>query len=236
MKTALIMAMKEEARPVIEDFGMVSYSLNINSKWANQVYQSKKYPDFFLITNGQDRIHPEVSKVGTQAAALSAFIAIEVLGVDQLINAGTAGGFESRSTKIGDVFLCTKAFYHDRRVPISEEWNQFAKGSYILNSDSTWLEKYELRSGIVSSGNSLDFVDRDLEIIHQNGAHVKEMEAAAIAELCCETDIPLTVIKSITDIVDGGESTEKEFIENLQLASERLSKVLLNILHGEYYS
>lgn len=234
MKTAILMAMHEEAKPVIEDFGMTPYSIGASKPWNKPVYHSEKHEGLFLVLNGSDKERPEISKVGTQAAAVSAYLAIEQLGVEHIINAGTAGGFESRSTKVGDVFLCKTAFYHDRRVPITSDWDEFAKGSYSLNFNSEWLEKYELKEGIVSTGNALDYVEKDLELLHSYGAHVKEMEAAAIAEICKEVDIPLTVIKSITDIVDGGRPTQEEFLENLSLASNRLSEKLLAILHSEF--
>lgn len=234
MKTAILMAMAEEAKPVIEDFAMIPFSWSGSSRWNKPVYHSKKHDGLFLILNGASKNHEAVSKVGTQAAAVSAFIAIEHFGVDNIINAGTAGGFESRSTKVGDVFLCKNAYYHDRRVPISPDWEAFASGSYPLNFNENWLEKFGLKEGNVSTGNALDYVDRDLEILHSFGAHVKEMEAAAIAEICQEAEVELTVLKSITDIVDGDRATEEEFIENLHLASSELSKKLLMILHSEF--
>jgi hypothetical protein len=61
-----------------------------------------------------------------------------------------------------------------------------------------------LKLGVVSSGNSLDYTDRCMEIMGQHQAAVKEMEAAAIAWVCELFGTPLLCIKSITDIVDGG--------------------------------
>jgi nucleoside phosphorylase len=236
MKLALIMAMKEEAKPVIEDFEMQSFDCGLVKTWNNQIYRSSVFPDFYLITNGHDKKHSSVSKVGTQAAAISCFIALEILKVDHVINAGTAGAFTKNDSKIGDVYLCKKAFYHDRRVPISPEWEDFAKGDYNLNFDKQWIEKYNFKEGNVSTGNALDFVEEDLNRLHSFPAHVKEMEAACIAELCREVDVPLTVIKSVTDLVDGGRVTAEEFMENLHLSSKNLSTKVLSVLHEEFYS
>ena len=41
-----------------------------------------------------------------------------------------------------------------------------------------------LKSGVVSSGNSLDYTDKCMEIMTGHGAALKEMEAAAIAWAC----------------------------------------------------
>ncbi|MAF92578.1 MAG: hypothetical protein CL674_15020, partial [Bdellovibrionaceae bacterium] len=233
MKTALIMAMKEEAKPVISEFGMTRFSLDSKCKWKNEIYESSKYPGFYLILNGSYIKDQNVSKVGTQAACVATFIALELLGAEMIINAGTAGGFASRGNKVGDVFLGKKAFYHDRRVPISKEWQAFARGEYSLHFKKEWFDKYDFLEGFISTGNSLDFVDRDLDLIHEFGAHAKEMEAAAIAEICEENNIPLICIKSITDIVDGGIPTHEEFMANLNKASEELSKHLLKFLGQE---
>lgn len=228
------MAMKEEAQSVIESWDMIPYALNTKTKWQTKVYHSAEHTDLYLITNGLSHKYPEVSKVGTQAAAVASFIAIELLGVKHVINAGTAGGFESRATKVGDVFLGEKSFYHDRRVPINDEWKAFASGAYELNCPKEWLSKYDLEPGIISTGNALDYVEKDLELLHSFGGQVKEMETAAIAELCEEAEIPLTVLKSITDIVDGDRPTTEEFLENLSTASRELSSKLNDLLKGEF--
>ena len=60
-----------------------------------------------------------------------------------------------------------------------------------------------VQAGVVSSGNSLDWVKEDWDIMQQNGAAVKEMEAAGIAWALHFFDIPFFCLKSITDIVDG---------------------------------
>ena len=53
-----------------------------------------------------------------------------------------------------------------------------------------------------------------------NDATVKEMEAAAIAEVAAHFDIPFLAVKSVTDIVDGGVATAEEFLANLASASK----------------
>ena len=60
-----------------------------------------------------------------------------------------------------------------------------------------------VQSGIVSSGNSLDFTMEDLHLFEAHGVAVKEMEAAAVAWAAHLHATPVFALKAITDIVDG---------------------------------
>lgn len=60
-----------------------------------------------------------------------------------------------------------------------------------------------MQSGLVSSGNSLDYTAQDLAFFKEQKVAVKEMEAAAIAWVADLFHIPMFCLKSITDIVDG---------------------------------
>ena len=56
-----------------------------------------------------------------------------------------------------------------------------------------------------TTGNSIDHTAKDDEIMLENDASVKDMEAAAIGWIAEKTKIPLIGIKVVTDIVDSGE-------------------------------
>jgi 5'-methylthioadenosine nucleosidase len=86
------------------------------------------------------------------------------------------------------------------------------------------------RQGVVSTGNSLDYTDQCMMIMNEHGAVVKEMEAAAVAEVCRDHGIPFTAVKAVTDIVDGGKATEVEFLENLGKAVDALKDALCRLL------
>ena len=61
---------------------------------------------------------------------------------------------------------------------------------------------------------------------------MKEMEAAAIAWVCKQLDVPFLALKAITDVVDdpGTEHTEAQFYSNLKVASARLQEKLTAVL------
>ena len=54
--------------------------------------------------------------------------------------------------------------------------------------------------------------------------------AAAIAFVCSLTGVPLLLVKSVTDLCDGGEKTYDEFRRNLSAASHALRDANLSIV------
>lgn len=81
-----------------------------------------------------------------------------------------------------------------------------------------------------TSGNSLDYTDKDMEIMTHHKAVVKEMEAAAIAWVAQLFHKPMFCVKAVTDIVDGDRPTQDEFLENLHTAAAALQQVLPKVL------
>lgn len=80
------------------------------------------------------------------------------------------------------------------------------------------------------AGNSLDYTDKDMEIMTRHEAVVKEMEAAAIAWVASLFHKPMFCVKAVTDIVDGDRPTQDEFLENLHTAAAALQQVLPKVL------
>jgi 5'-methylthioadenosine nucleosidase len=87
-----------------------------------------------------------------------------------------------------------------------------------------------LKSGVVSTGNSLGFVSEDLELMHSANTAVKDMESAAVAYVCRLWQTPMLAIKAVTDIVDGDKATTEEFLANLQKSSAALQDVVCKVL------
>ena len=150
-----------------------------------------------------------------------------------IISAGTAGGFASKGAGIGDVFLgYPKIVFHDRRVAIPG-WREIGIGSFISLDTRGLAEKLGLKTGVVTSGNSLDLSEIDAMMIESTGGEIKEMEAAAVAWVASLYKVPMFCIKSITDLVDSPQATHEQFDANLKMAvnklTEAMKKVIINI-------
>lgn len=64
----------------------------------------------------------------------------------------------------------------------------------------------------------------------ENDASVKDMEAAAIAYVAEQANVPFFAVKVVTDIVDGDRVTQDEFFENLASASKSLQEKIPKVV------
>jgi 5'-methylthioadenosine nucleosidase len=181
-----------------------------------------------LVTNGKDA-DTGLDLIGTQAATLATHFALVQYSPDIIINAGTAGAFREKGAEIGDIYLSRDyVVFHDRRVPIPG-WDKQSIG-YFPVWDITRVTGSEFKTGIVSTGNSLDMPPEDEKRIRELGADVKEMEAAAVAWVANLHEKPMVCIKAVTDLIDSGHPTEEEFLHNLELANDHLWRACLRIV------
>ena len=182
----------------------------------------------------------QVDSIGTLSAGILTQELLRQYRPQLLINAGTAGGFHAQGGAIGDVYLGqSPVVFHDRRIALPGNYPRYGEGHRNVLFDPHVAKSLGLKSGIVSSGDSLDCTPEDMKHLVRLGASVKEMEAAAIARVCEAHNTPLILLKAITDIVDHhpeleGVSTEEQFLKNYDLAVTNLTEKLSLLL--EYYS
>jgi nucleoside phosphorylase len=230
-KVALIFAMEAEARPLIDEL-----ALEYDPSFGDPRLPFKHFRgqldgriELLLSLSGKHDVH-QVDNIGTEPAALNAYVTLSRFQPDLCINAGTAGGFRSRGCEIGDVFLIDRSCkFHDHRIPIPG-FDAYGIGSYPVIAPEGMAEALGLKLGGVSTGNALDFTDVCLKLIEQNEGYVKEMEATAIAWVASMMKIPFLALKSVTDIVDGEHATEEEFLRNLDAASRRIREKTIEVL------
>lgn len=229
----MIFAMEDEAIPLVN-----SLKLSKNNQRFS-VYSTTSYSGIYknlsinLINNGICKRY-SVNIIGTQPSAISTHLGIEKFSPDLIINAGTAGGFNLDNAKIGDVYLSYPyVCFHDRRINLPS-FERYGIGYYPCLPCKQIAKDLNLRTGVVSTGNSLDFTQKDQEVMQSYKGVVKDMEAASIAWVSELHRIPFLAVKAITDIVDGEIPTEHEFIKNLNKASEILSIQTIRLL--DYFS
>ena len=185
-----------------------------------------------VITFGKDKVYETgVDNAGTVPSSLATFLALAKMEgkVDLILNAGTCGGFKRKGAEIGDVFVTTGVANHDRRIPIPG-FDKYGIGKLTTLNASQMAGALGYKTGVCTTGNSLDWVEKDDEIMKENDASVKDMEAAAIAWIAKMNSVPYLGIKVVTDIVDGGVPTQDEFMANLASAAESLQQALPKIL------
>jgi nucleoside phosphorylase len=131
---------------------------------------------------------------------------------------------------IATVYLSQSHFvFHDRHVPL-DGFRESAIGGYPALDVSAMAQALAFPTGVISTGSSLEKSDRDLEVLGDNAAVAKEMEAAGIAWVAMLYGVPMLAVKSITNIVDQNNQSETEFVRNFTQASASLTQGLCSVL------
>lgn len=183
-----------------------------------------------LVVNGKDS-QLGIDLIGTQAATLATQLAVQYFKPDIIISAGTAGGFARKGAQIGDVYLSyPRIVFHDRRIDIPG-WDKMGKGLFDSWDTRKMADDLNMKTGIVTTGNSLDMPPLDEEYIENLGGEIKEMEAAAVAWVASLYKTPMFCIKAITDLVDSEHPTHEQFNKNLSLAVNHLTESAINVIN-----
>jgi len=233
--------MEQEATPFVEHLGLTKVEGYFPSQTPFVAFQGSCGTDnsvnVTVITMGKDNVYATgVDNAGTVPASLATFLALSSSKYDLVLNAGTCGGFQRKGMAIGDVVLTTGVANHDRRIPIPG-FDTFGIGKITTFDPTKMAETLQYKTGICTTGNSLDKVEKDDELMLVNDASVKDMEAAAIAWVCkMYNDTPYLGTKVVTDIVDGDIPTHEEFLANLASAAQCLQTalpIILNFVAGK---
>lgn len=84
----------------------------------------------------------------------------------------------SQGAAIGDIFLSSSTINHDRRIPIPG-FDKYGIGQHHSNPSPLMQSELGFKLGVVSSGNSLDYTDKCLEIMgshNVSGGSVKDTQ------------------------------------------------------------
>ncbi|MET1255901.1 hypothetical protein [Aliikangiella maris] len=226
----ILIAMYDEAKLLIDSLNLTENKAILHPQLPMRCFQNSVGDiQLSVVISGLDERH-QVDNIGSEASTLMAYEAITQLNPDLLISAGTAGGFAQKGASIGTIYISEEHFiYHDRHVPIPG-FDQSSVGLYPAVRVSRLARHLNMEMGVISTGSSLEKNDKDIKVINQHNAVAKEMEAAGVAWVAMLFNIPMMAIKSITNLIDQDNLSEKEFIYNLAYASQCLHDKLLELL------
>ena len=223
-KVGFLVAMHEEAAPFISALKLQKRAPHAR---APIVVHEGSYKGATILVYSPGVVDGK-SLVGTDAAFLTAFLAAAD-EPDLFVNAGTCGGFAKRGGAVGDIYCCDEFKHHDRRVPIPG-YDAMCVGHRRATPAPGLVVALGLKTGLCTTGNSLDCSPTDAPLIEASQAACKDMEAASLIHAAELARIPFLAIKVVTDIVDGPHATQDEFLANLTTASKALQKVLPEVL------
>jgi 5''-methylthioadenosine/S-adenosylhomocysteine nucleosidase len=171
--------------------------------------------DFYTGKLGNTNVVLVRSGVGKVNAASCTQSLIDLHNVDYVINVGSAGAID-KNLNVGDVVIASDLVQHDFDasafgdalgiIPRMEE-SYFKSDMRLLDIAKRFANENILPVnfyfGRIASGDKFVSDDLQKELIYENfNAYCTEMEGAAVAQVCYLNNIPVIVIRTITDKAD----------------------------------
>ncbi|MBE7080964.1 MAG: 5'-methylthioadenosine/S-adenosylhomocysteine nucleosidase [Clostridiales bacterium] len=170
-----------------------------------------------------------ISGIGKVSAALTTQLLIDKYNPDFVFNFGTCGGMNN-SVEILNYYLIDKCcqFDFDLRqldgVPLGyiQEYNTVYFDTYTKGLDF-------LKTSRVASADRFTNDVNDINSINEIGCSLRDMEAGAIAQVCTSNNVPLVMIKGISDVYGNGTAQE-QFYQNLMTVGKGFPDIILKAL------
>ena len=169
-----------------------------------------------------------VCGVGKVNAAVGTCAVLEK-GADVVLNFGVAGGLDSR-TQLTEVYLIEKAVQYDfdiTQLEGGEIGTLDGEAENFLPLYTPAALDYPRRA--LGTGDRFNDSPADHDLLIRLGAHIRDMEGAAIAQVCKYAGVPLVSVKAISDIYGAG-STTQQFENNLARANLNLKAFMQEIV------
>jgi len=181
------------------------------------------------------------SGIGKVAAAVATTLLLEKFSPDQIINTGSAGGYDT-SLNVGDIVISTEVRFHDVDLTaFGYEIGQMAQLPPAFAADqklidiaqqaANTLDSLKIIQGQICTGDIFMADPAKAEIARTNFPDMAacEMEAAAIAQVCYQFKVPFVIIRSLSDI--AGKKSDLSFEQYLPIAAENASILVEAILN-----
>jgi adenosylhomocysteine nucleosidase len=182
------------------------------------------------------------SGIGKVNAAMSTAVLLQHFKPDAIINTGSAGGFDP-SLNVGDVVISTEVRHHDVDVTaFGYEYGQVPQLPAAFTADERLmtaavesvreLGDAQVVSGLIATGDSFMNDPVRVEAIRDKftGLQAVEMEAAAIAQVAHQFNVPFVIIRSLSDI--AGKESDVSFEQYLEKAALHSAKMVMNIVES----
>lgn len=179
------------------------------------------------------------SGIGKVNAAMSTTILLDRFKPDYVINTGSAGGLNPE-LNVGDVVISTELRHHDvDATAFGYEYGQVPQmpAAYIADKKLVTIAEecakdsgdIQVERGLIATGDSFMSDPVRVEQVRQKFEDLQavEMEAAAIAQVCHQFNIPFVVIRSLSDI--AGKESDVSFDKFLETAALHSANLVMSI-------
>ncbi|WP_461535888.1 5'-methylthioadenosine/adenosylhomocysteine nucleosidase [Spongorhabdus nitratireducens] len=196
--------------------------------------------------SGKMRGHDVVvtrSGIGKVNAAITTTELIREFGADQILFTGIAGAV-SLELEPADVVISTALVQHDVDLTVFgnkpglidgfDDRNFYANQELVemaTRTANTVVGNGQVFQGVIATGDQFIADKSKVKKIHkQFGAIAVEMEGAAVAQVAFLYDIPLVVIRTISDKADG--SAHMDYSQLKQLTASNSAAITLKMLES----
>ncbi|MBL5766095.1 5'-methylthioadenosine/S-adenosylhomocysteine nucleosidase [Heyndrickxia sporothermodurans] len=227
MKIAIIGAMEEEVAILRENI----IERNVETIAGYEFTTGKMYDkDVVLLRSG----------IGKVNAAMSTSILLHHFKPGAIINTGSAGGFNPDLT-VGDVVISSEVRHHDVDATIfGYEYGQVPQmpPAFMANKDlinvaeecAKNIKEIQVIKGLIATGDSFMNDPARVEFVREKFPQLQaaEMEAAAIAQVAYQFNIPFVIIRSLSDI--AGKESNISFDQFLETAALHSASLVMDIV------
>ncbi|ALC81786.1 MULTISPECIES: 5'-methylthioadenosine/S-adenosylhomocysteine nucleosidase [Bacillus] len=227
MKIAVIGAMEEEVSILRDSLKFTKQEVLTGYEFTSGRYQDK---EVVLLKSG----------IGKVNAAVSTTLLLDHYQPDFVINTGSAGGFH-HTLNVGDVIISSDVRHHDVDVTVfNYEYGQvpgmpaaFAADDRLImlaEKGAETLKPLQVVKGTIATGDSFMNDPERVNFIRSKfpDLYAVEMEAAAVAQVCCQFKTPFVVIRSLSDI--AGKESEISFEQFLETAAANSTQLVKRML------
>ncbi|MCD8285922.1 MAG: 5'-methylthioadenosine/S-adenosylhomocysteine nucleosidase [Clostridia bacterium] len=212
-----VIAMECEAVPVIEAM--------------ENIQRDESLLGFHLVQGeiAGEKLYVLVSGIGKVNAGRATQYAVSVLGATAIINIGVAGGLKA-GMHVAEIYGVSAAVQYDFDLV---QINHTPMGTLneceepLLPLDTTELYPLE----IVGSGDRFNDDPADFRLLTQTlGAGIRDMELAAVKQVCMHCGVSCYSFKVISDVAGGEESTPDQYMRNQALCFDTERREIRNIV------
>lgn len=180
-----------------------------------------------------------VCGIGKVFAAMCTAIMINEYKPERIINCGVAGALKPEM-KIGDALIATGALQHDMDSSALGDPKGMISGINMvvlpcISPELDGTESLEVEGntvkvwrGLVASGDK--FVSKKEEkeqIADEFNAMVCEMEGASIAQVCYAAGVDCSILRTVSDTLEGGDVDFEKFKEHAANISNAVLEIML---------
>ena len=179
------------------------------------------------------------SGIGKVNVAMATTLLLEKFGVTTVINTGSAGGI-GETLQIGNVVISDTVVYHDvdvtgfgyKKGQIPGLPVEFRADNQLIEYAEAVLRESEVHyfKGQIATGDIFMSDFEKIKALKQDFPQViaVEMEAAAVAQVCYQYNVPFVVLRALSDI--AGKESPLSFETFLPLAAKSSSHMVVKLV------